>query len=171
LTASAEEAERAAPHCERVLVCDVEGALPSELSQEFDAILCCHVLEHLRDPIEALLRLAGRLTPEGVIAIAVPNMAHWRLRVRMLRGDWTRDDTGAFDRTHLHFWSFDSIGAAVRDAGFEILIHRGDYSLPQRPLRSHLPALAARIDQVVGAKVPNFAAGQTLILARATRKS
>ncbi|NGM38822.1 class I SAM-dependent methyltransferase [Methylobacterium sp. DB0501] len=41
----------------------------------FDVVTVHHVLEHLRDPVDTLVRLAGRLAPGGVLYAAVPNMA------------------------------------------------------------------------------------------------
>jgi hypothetical protein len=96
----------------------------------------------------------------------VPNMAHWRIRARILRGDWSREDHGAFDRTHLHFWSYLTIGDVVASGPFKITLHTGDYALPQWPLRRLWPRAASYVDRHLGPKVPNLAAGQTLLLAR-----
>lgn len=52
----------------------------------FDLIRLSHVLEHLRDPVAALERLAGWLAPDGVIYIEVPDIekdAQHKLRGRM----------------------------------------------------------------------------------------
>ncbi len=43
--------------------------------ESFDVVTVHHVLEHLRDPVDTLVRLAGRLAPGGVLYAAVPNMA------------------------------------------------------------------------------------------------
>jgi 2-polyprenyl-3-methyl-5-hydroxy-6-metoxy-1,4-benzoquinol methylase len=168
ITASAAEAEHARPHCQQVLVCDFEAVsgLPG-LPADFDLVLCSHVLEHLRFPGEALVRLRGLLRPGGLLAVAVPNMAHWRLRVRALQGDWTRTSAGPFDRTHLQFWSYSTIAELIVESGFDIVQHTGEFSLPQRPLRKLLPGLADALDRRLGAILPNLAAGQTLVLAQA----
>ena len=47
--------------------CDFEGPL-------FDLIRLSHVLEHMRDPVASLQRLAGWLRPGGVIYIEVPDI-------------------------------------------------------------------------------------------------
>lgn len=46
--------------------------LPADL--QFDAICFWHVLEHIAEPIEFLKGVAGRLAPEGLILLAVPNL-------------------------------------------------------------------------------------------------
>jgi len=44
-------------------------------AEHFDVITAHHVLEHLRDPVDALKRLAAWLAPNGVVYVSVPNMA------------------------------------------------------------------------------------------------
>jgi len=39
----------------------------------FDAIVLSHVLEHFRDPLDALTRAAAALVPEGCLVVEVPN--------------------------------------------------------------------------------------------------
>lgn len=43
--------------------------------EHFDVITAHHVLEHLRDPVDALRRLARWLAANGVLYVSVPNMA------------------------------------------------------------------------------------------------
>ncbi|PIU42227.1 MAG: hypothetical protein COS99_01080 [Candidatus Omnitrophica bacterium CG07_land_8_20_14_0_80_42_15] len=45
-----------------------------EITQEikFDIILCCHVLEHVADPVKILQKLASHLVPNGILYIEIP---------------------------------------------------------------------------------------------------
>ncbi|MBX9759809.1 MAG: methyltransferase domain-containing protein, partial [Beijerinckiaceae bacterium] len=43
----------------------------------YDFIRLNHVVEHLRDPVEALEKIAERLAPDGVIYVEVPNILHY----------------------------------------------------------------------------------------------
>jgi 2-polyprenyl-3-methyl-5-hydroxy-6-metoxy-1,4-benzoquinol methylase len=167
VTLSAEEAQAAGQFCEHVWVGDVESMpLPSDAGL-FDALLMSHVVEHLAKPSATITRLAPLLRPRGWLVVAVPNMAFWRVRWRVLRGDWSYEDTGFFDRTHLHFWTYDTRAEILRDTPFELLAARGaDGSAPLRPLRSLLPRLASRLDRMALAASPNLVAGQLLLLAR-----
>src|SRR5439155_4599400 len=54
------------------------------------AIVLWHVMEHLPNPAEVLERVAERLEPEGVLAIAVPNARS--LQFRLLRSRWAHLD-------------------------------------------------------------------------------
>ncbi|MCS7081032.1 MAG: class I SAM-dependent methyltransferase [Chloracidobacterium sp.] len=42
----------------------------------FDLVTAFHVLEHLRDPVAALRRMAAWLSPQGRLAIEVPNLLY-----------------------------------------------------------------------------------------------
>lgn len=166
LTLSSGEAHSARAVCEAVWVSDLEEGLPSDLPSQFDAILFSHVLEHLRRPVQALFSLMPYLKPGGLVFAAVPNMAHWRLRLQFLKGDWTRPHDGPMDSTHLQFWSFHSFRDLFQDLPLQIVRHTGAFSVPLFPLRRAAPRVARWLDDKVGSRIPNFSAGQTLIVAR-----
>jgi len=48
-------------------------ALDESLSSRYDAITLFHVIEHLSDPVGALLKLRSLLQPGGIIAVSVPH--------------------------------------------------------------------------------------------------
>ena len=166
VTLSDEEARVASPWCERVWVADVERReLPAE-GAPYDVLLMSHVLEHLVAPSQTLIRLAPLLRPGGWLLIAVPNMAHWRVRWRILRGDWHGEDTGFFDRTHLHFWSCETVAEILRNTPFDLIKAQGtDGSIPL-PLRSRVPRLASVADRIATSAVPNLTAYQVVVLAQ-----
>jgi hypothetical protein len=125
------------------------------------------VVEHLARPAATLTRLARYLVPGGWAAIAVPNMAFWRVRLRLLRGDWRRDEGGWFDRTHLQFWSYDTAPEVL--SGTPLTLERregGSFAVPLWPLRRLAPSLARRLDRAIGERFPRVFAGQVLLLAR-----
>ena len=45
-----------------------------EINEQFDLIVCIHVLEHIYDPREFLLNCSQKLTPTGKILIEVPDL-------------------------------------------------------------------------------------------------
>jgi SAM-dependent methyltransferase len=134
---------RAEPVCERVVAGDVEGAAcRAELRAlaPFDAIVCGDVLEHLRDPWDALAFLATLLRPGGTAAVSVPNVAHWTGRRALLRGRFPYADHGLFDRTHLRFFTRAGARALVEGAGLRVRSER--FAPAALPLQSRVPALA-----------------------------
>jgi SAM-dependent methyltransferase len=166
VTLSREEARLASPHCTRVIVADIETErLPLE-KDYFDVLLLSHVLEHLRDPAGALNNLLPFLKPGGAAVIAVPNMAHWRERWRFVKGDWSREETGPMDRTHLNFWSFHTATDVLERTPLQASVKApGDLAIPLWPLRRALPRLSSYFDRAVGKHIPNFAATQVLLIA------
>jgi SAM-dependent methyltransferase len=165
VTLSARESELAGAYCDRVSVCDVEREDLPFPARSFDVLLLSHVLEHLNSPGHALTRLARWLRPGGWVLAAVPNMAFWRVRARILAGDWKRDDTGFLDRTHLHFWSYRTAHEVFEGTPFVLKrVVAGELAIPLWPLRALAPGVAHAIDDAIGGIWPNLAAGQVLML-------
>ncbi len=98
----------------------------------FDVILATDVLEHLRDPEPVVAAIARLAAPRGLFIVAVPNVATWSMRWQLLtRGRWDYADTGLLDRTHLRFFTWDSIHALVEGHGWRVVDRLVDgYDLP-----------------------------------------
>lgn len=62
---------------------DIRGTTWKEAMYEpesFDVITCLHVLEHLREPVAALVRIAEWLKADGVLLLETPNMQGYSLK-------------------------------------------------------------------------------------------
>ena len=112
-------AELARPHYEKILVGDVAELLES-ISERFDVILCSNVLEHLTDPLGTLLRLKKSLKTDGCFVIALPNIAHWSIRLSLLFGRFDYTKIGILDDTHLKFFTLKNAKHLLREAGLRI---------------------------------------------------
>lgn len=168
LTHTPEEADRARQFCERVVIADLNqprGTWGLE-DDRFHILLASHVLEHLHDPAATLRQAAALLTPEARVYIAVPNMAHHSLRRRLAHGDWSREDFGPFDRTHLHFWSYDTAPEMLAGSGLRLLErHGGEGELPWRVFSTFSHRLSRRVDALCERRWPARFARQTLLIA------
>jgi 2-polyprenyl-3-methyl-5-hydroxy-6-metoxy-1,4-benzoquinol methylase len=105
---------------ERVIVGDVSD--PSVVAaaaddEGFDVVLAGDVLEHLADPLGVLRACRGTLKPGGYVVVSLPNIAHADVKLQMLAGRFPYRETGLLDRTHLTFFTLESIEGFVRDAG------------------------------------------------------
>jgi SAM-dependent methyltransferase len=104
-----------AAYCREDLGLNVETTRLDDLpaaGETYDFIRLNHVLEHLRDPVEALARIAGWLAPEGVLYVEVPNVeayARTKSRGRM------------FHYGHISNFSPWTLRAAAARAGLEEL--------------------------------------------------
>lgn len=57
--------------------CPVHASLDRVTHARFSVVTLWHVLEHVKDPGETLGQLAQRLTPDGVLLVAVPDLSSW----------------------------------------------------------------------------------------------
>ena len=117
-------AEQTAQLAEAVIVGDLSdpAVVESAIDEErFDVIVAGDVLEHLPDPLRVLRACRGALKPGGFVVMSLPNIAHADVKMQLLAGQFRYRDTGLLDRTHLHFFTLDSIKEMIRDAGLLIV--------------------------------------------------
>jgi len=141
-------------------VCRITGQFPDDAPSnvEFDCIVFNDVLEHMIDPWRALESGRGMLSTEGKVVACIPNIRNIQvLRTLAVNGRWRYADTGILDRTHLRFFTRESIVAMFDDAGFEILAldpinpnERGRWAATNRLVRGRLDDLPAVQFAVVG---------------------
>lgn len=119
----ADAAKRASARLDQVASAPIEAVGPESLGVEaggVDCIVIGDVLEHLVDPWSALARLATWLRAGGQVVACIPNVQHWSIILGLFRGSWTYQDEGLLDRTHLRFFTLDSIRDLFARAGLAI---------------------------------------------------
>lgn len=91
----------------KVLNCDVRQITDyMSTNKKFDVILLADILEHLEDPLGVLIQLKKYLSRDGKILISLPNIANFAIRFKLFfEGEFTYQDYGILDRTHLRFFS------------------------------------------------------------------
>lgn len=112
-----EAAKIAKKYCKKVFVGDAETW---ELDEKFDVILILDVLEHLKNPGRLLLKLKEYLNPDGYFVLSIPNIANWKIRLKLLIGKFDYEDDGILDKNHLRFFTLKSAKKMVENAGLEI---------------------------------------------------
>lgn len=103
------------------------GYLTAETVREiglFDIVLFADVLEHLPNPQEMLLVARQALKPGGAVIVSVPNVAHWSVRLCLLRGMFQYQVEGIMDATHLKWFTAESIRALLASSGFSVIQYR-----------------------------------------------
>ncbi len=113
---AAKEAEQWA---ERVVVGDIddEDIWGYVKDESFDVVVLGDVLEHLRDPLASLRHAVRKLKPSGFVVTSLPNIAHGDIRMSLLLGRFQYRDVGLLDRTHIHFFTLDSMRELMKEAG------------------------------------------------------
>ena len=78
-------------------------------NEHFDVLLCCHVLEHLDNPLESLKVIAQKLKTAGKLIVVVPKERHKRASFKV------------DENRHLYAWNFRTINNLLNRAGFEVV--------------------------------------------------
>ena len=86
----------------------------ASLDQRFDAITAVDVIEHVRDPVATVARMASLLRPGGLLMLATNDVTS--PGARLLGPRWTH-----FHRAHLWFFNPTTLSAVVRSAGLDVL--------------------------------------------------
>ena len=104
----------------------------------FDVVMLADVLEHVAAPADLLRLAASALKPGGLALLSVPNVAHWTMRLHLLRGRFDYTETGIRDVTHLRWFTESTIRALVGRCGLDVLCvrHSAGNDLPEY---GHLP--------------------------------
>lgn len=107
----------------RVLNID-DGPLPYD-DQFFDAVTMLMVLEHVFNPYHSIRELRRICKQDGVVIIAVPNLASIRNRIAIMRGRMPVTsavftfEQESWDGYHLHNFTQDSLSWLLRREGLE----------------------------------------------------
>ena len=92
-----------------------------QLLEPFDVILFADVLEHVADP-GSFLQFARRgLLPGGRVVASVPNVAHWSVRLDLLRGRFDYQPVGIRDATHLRWFTADTVRSLFETNGLRVI--------------------------------------------------
>lgn len=139
-----------------------------EPARSTDAIVMLDVLEHLTDPLDALVRLRPMLDDEGILLLSTVNLSG--LHARLRGGEWPW-----FIRSHLYYFSEETLQAMLHKAGFSMV----EWAIAPRAFHvsyiarragaSHpgLARIASSVEQVADPKVPVGWLGDiTLVIAR-----
>jgi SAM-dependent methyltransferase len=169
-------AAHAAASADRLVVGDVEdAAVRARLDGPFDVVLFMHVLEHLVDPWAVLRAMRGQVAHDGRVIVLLPNVACWRIRKALfLGGAFEYEDTGILDRTHLRFFTLDSMRGLLETSGYTVGECVGtDVCVPFERRLSQLPlgrGLAARWHRWLASRHPNLCTEIALLSATPRRE-
>jgi SAM-dependent methyltransferase len=91
---------------------DVKAALLAT-DKQYDVIALWHSLEHLEEPWSVLAVAARRLKPDGILLVAIPNIAG--AQSRWLGARWLHLDAPR----HLYFWPPNDLATLMNRLGLE----------------------------------------------------
>lgn len=119
-------AARARGAVDRVLVGDAVARVGELADGAVDCVVCNDVLEHLSEPAALLRQVRRVLAPGGALVASVPNVRYFFNVVDLVvHGRWDYVDEGILDRTHLRFFTRDSLRRLLVDEGFDVMTLQG----------------------------------------------
>ena len=80
----------------------------NELQEIFDYIALADVLEHLKNPTDALLLLTKKLKPYSNFLISIPNISNIDIILNLIEGRFNYNKFGILDNSHLRFFTKNS---------------------------------------------------------------
>ncbi|MBF2066609.1 MAG: class I SAM-dependent methyltransferase [Calothrix sp. C42_A2020_038] len=124
---------------------------------KFDCIICSHVLEHLYQPSELLKQLHEYLTADSIIIVALPNVLHFKQRLKFLAGRFRYTEGGLMDMTHFRFFDWETARELLENSGYTIVTSQSEGSFPLPMFRKFIPSfITSFIDQKAVQKFPGL---------------
>jgi len=110
---------------DRYYSADLDKGISSVVSQlngiRFTRAILLDVLEHLKRPETILDECHDILDDDGQLIISVPNIANIAVRLSLLFGQFNYTERGILDKTHLRFFTRQSIREMARSRGYEVV--------------------------------------------------
>lgn len=86
----------------------------------YDFIVMADVLEHLVDPEKVLRQLFKKASIGTKLLVSLPNVASWTMRKQLFfKGDFEYQDSGLLDKTHLHFYTVNTLPKMLSETGWK----------------------------------------------------
>lgn len=143
--------ELARRHCDEALTLDIQTAPPEfwQAQRDRDCWVFGDVLEHLANPWAILKQVRSVIPPNGSVVACIPNMQHWSIQARLSVGDLRYEDSGLLDRTHIRWFTRQTIGELFNQAGFTIV--SGTPRIFAEPMRDRFMPIIRAMAQAAGA--------------------
>lgn len=122
-----------------VLMHDLSYGLPQDLRHQYDLVICSHVLEHIAYPEKLLLDIKHVMKESAILIVALPNLMHYKSRLKLLFGRFEYEETGIWDSTHLRWYTFSSGSKLLERNGYEIVRSWVDGEIPAFRLFRFVP--------------------------------
>ena len=168
ITISPSELQAASAYCDKVYLADLEHGIPKAIDDKFDYVILSHILEHLVHPEKLLGDIKSVLAPNGLIAIALPNVLFYHNRLRFILGNFDYTDGGIMDETHVRFYTFASGAKLLEASGYRLEKVFSDGAFPMWKIRNILPdSIVKALNRFAVSHWPGLFGLQSLYLARA----
>ena len=130
---SEEMAKQAQVFCNQMFIEDIDHLDWKSHFQDktYDYIIMADVLEHLQEDERTLKACRKLLKSNGALILSIPNIAHASIIGELLKGRFDYRDEGLLDKTHLRFYTEESIEKLIIQSGFSLKTIDPIYKLPE----------------------------------------
>lgn len=98
-----------------------DNRIYQSLNKDYDFIIMADVLEHLINPEKVLKNLLKVSTSQTKLLVSLPNIACWTMRKQLFfKGDFEYQDSGLLDKTHLHFYTVNTLPKILASNGWKV---------------------------------------------------
>lgn len=123
---SHEAAKEAQTKLDKVIVGSIEAGPLSLPELYFDCIVFNDVLEHLVDPWAILVGIKAFMQPDCRVVASIPNVRYYDNIKQLIKyKQWKYNDEGILDKTHLRFFTNESIKDLFDMCGYKIISMKG----------------------------------------------
>lgn len=143
-----------------------EDNFPKKWENSYDYIICIEVLEHLFNPKEALLEMKKLLKQDGTLIVSFPNMAWWKYRLKLLRGEYPEESRLYKMVEHLQNFTLKSFKKLIEETGYGIIDINPDYG--RVPLPFYI--LPKKLRERILGLLPNLFGYQIIISLKKSSK-
>lgn len=104
----------------RVFIKDLRNINNLNINTKFDAILLADVVEHITFYDQLLRSIKKYMKSGGKLIISTPNIANISIRWNLFLGKFNYSEKGILDKTHVHFFTKNSLLYTLRSHGYKI---------------------------------------------------
>lgn len=114
--------ESAKRYCDETQSLNIEDADDDffEINRSRDCWIFGDTLEHFKNPWKILEKIRAVIPEHGSVIACIPNAQHWSVQVKLSIGDFRYEDSGLFDKTHLRWFTRQTMIEMFASSGFNI---------------------------------------------------
>lgn len=139
----------------KIFISSIEDDRVYDKLGRYDFIVMADVLEHLVNPDQVLKKLAKQSAIGTKLLISVPNVASWPMRKQLFfKGDFEYQESGLLDKTHLHFYTVNTLPKLLSENGWKVDSVTGSITrLPFEGLIGSIPVVGWIFQQTMYQKL------------------
>ena len=115
--------DKAKEYCNEVICLNIDDA-SIEFYNKYkncDCWIFSDALEHTKNPWEILKKIRSVISNSGSVIACIPNAQHWSIQAKLSIGDFRYENIGLLDKTHLRWFTRQTINEMFTNSGFEVV--------------------------------------------------